>query len=102
MWVYSMVGEGGVAEWQNLLLPYAEFERVLRPGADIRATLFVPYAQEPKWEDRGLLATVLVRLELAPRLAGHLLWEWHVTGAYPEEASENAHFLRWQLNYEFE
>jgi len=60
----------------------------------------VPYAPEPTWEDRGLLAKLELRARVRPGVAAHLLWEWHTSATYPEAQTENAHFVRWQISYE--
>ncbi|MBM3320949.1 MAG: hypothetical protein FJY73_09770 [Candidatus Eisenbacteria bacterium] len=107
MWVYSLIGEGGASEWRNLASPYFTLRR--SPLADrpallerlaFRATMLVPWAPEPNWEDRGLLSVIELRTNLARGFSGQLLWEWHVDGSYPKEMTENAHFMRWQIAYD--
>lgn len=106
MWVYSLIGEGGPGQWQNLASPYVSL-RVAPLGGDpilarlaLHGSVLVPYAPEPTWEDRGLLAKLELQARVRPGVAAHLLWEWHTSATYPEAQTENAHFVRWQISYE--
>lgn len=101
MWVYSLIPEGGAAEWRNLASPYVEVRREISRKAAFRGAIHVPWAPAEHWKDRGLLAIAGGTARIAPRLTGHLLWEWHLRGQYPAAFEESAHFLRWQFSYDF-
>jgi hypothetical protein len=101
MWVYSLIGEAGVSEWQNLAAPYMGIDHRPVDAVLLHAMIQIPYAPEPSWNDRGLMTIIGVNATLAKNLTSHLLWEWHTSPQYPGEAEQNAHFLRWQFNYDF-
>jgi hypothetical protein len=57
-------------------------------------------APEPEWLSRGLLLQSQLTLDLADTLSMHFLWEYLDPGSFHADAKENAHFLRWEINYE--
>ena len=66
----------------------------------LHGTIYLPYAPEPDWDDRGLLSILGAKFEFGRGVTGHLLWEWHVNGAWPAAQEGDAHFIRWQISYD--
>jgi len=100
LYIYTLIGEEGVAAWRNISAPHAGVSRPIgsRVGARVHGYYFL--APEPDWEDRGVLTVSSLTFRFLPGWTGHLLWEWLRAGSYPEGQEADAHFLRWQLNYD--
>jgi hypothetical protein len=98
--VYTLIGEGGVAEWQNLASPVFTIRHTPVDRVALRGSLLVPFAPEPDWNERGLLTVLEVQGKIARGLTAQVLWEWQINGSYPKEMTEDAHFIRWQVSYD--
>jgi hypothetical protein len=100
LWVYTLIGEGGVAQWQNLASPVFNLRHAPTDRLALRGSILAPFAPEPDWNERGLLTVLEVQGKIARGLTAHLLWEWQINGSYPKEMTEDAHFIRWQVSYD--
>ena len=102
LYLYSLVPEGGPANWGNVAGPYLESWLELGEYSRLRLAATALHAPAPDWESRGVLLKAELRFRLMPELSGHLLWEGLETGSFHAEpvAANFHHFLRWQVNLE--
>jgi hypothetical protein len=100
LYLYTLIGESGVGNWQNIAAPCLEVSSPVFSRFDLRLTTYLLFAPEPTWEGRGRLFQARLGHEVVKGIRGHLLWEWLTSGSYPTPQLEDAHFLRWELNYE--
>jgi hypothetical protein len=98
LYIYSLVGEQGVAAWRNISAPHAGLSRPIGSFVEARVHAYYLLAPEPDWEERGVLTKSGLRFRFTEHFTGHLLWEWLSAGSYPEAMEEDAHFIRWQLS----
>jgi hypothetical protein len=100
LYIYTLIGEGGVASWQNIASLHGQLHQDLGNAASLRLSVHWMGAPEPEWLSRGLLLQSQLTLDLADTLSMHFLWEYLDPGSFHADAKENAHFLRWEINYE--
>jgi hypothetical protein len=100
LYLYTLIGEGGVANWQNIAAPCLDVSCPLASRFDLRLTTYLLFAPEPNWDGRGRLFQARLGCDVTRGVRGHVLWEWLTSGSYPTAQLEDAHFLRWELNYE--
>ncbi|MBN1884756.1 MAG: alginate export family protein [Candidatus Krumholzibacteriota bacterium] len=119
LYIYTLVGENGVAYWNNLLAPYLQLS--LRPEKRIEliGEAYLMYAPEQApviiapgdelpvdWanagtEERGLLTRVWLKWRATRYLTGHLLWERFDPGNFYDTDADTAHFLRWEFMFTY-
>ena len=103
LYIYSLVPEGGVANWSNVAAPFAGLQHRLCPRAKVKARAYYLLAPEPDWDDRGLLTQLRLDVSLNSHLRGHLTWEMlnpgtmHNAGHHPFPMEDVVHFLRWEM-----
>ncbi len=102
LYLYSLVPEGGPANWANVAGSYLESWLELGSRSRLRLAATTLYAPASDWESRGVILKAEYRFHLMPELSGHLLWEGLETGAFHADAAAASfrHFLRWQVNLE--
>ena len=100
LYLYTLIGEGGVALWQNMAGPHVHLSRVFDQKATVRLSAYVLYAPQDGWARRGELVQALAVYRVNEELSAHLLWEWLHAGDYPPGQEPDAHFIRWQLEYD--
>ncbi len=102
LYLYSLVPEGGPANWANIGGSTLESWLELGERSRLRLAATALFAPAPDWESRGMLLKAELRLRLMPELTGHLLWEGLEVGPFDKEPGDANfhHFLRWQLNLE--
>jgi hypothetical protein len=102
LYLYSLVPEGGPANWANVAGSTIESWLELGERSRMRLAATALYAPAPDWESRGVLLKAELRFHLMPELSGHLLWEGLETGPFHAEPGGASfhHFLRWQVNLE--
>ncbi len=107
LYIYTLIPEGGVADWQNCSAFHLGLKRRLidrrakMPDIDLRLATYQLYASEPSWQHRGLLSQVELKLVFNHRLSAHLLWERLAPGEFHADIDGAVHFLRWQVNAGF-
>lgn len=100
LYLYTLIGEGGVALWQNMAGPHVHLSRVFNRNASLRLSAYLLYAPQNDWKGRGELVQALAAFRVNEELSAHLMWEWLHAGDHPPGQEPDAHFIRWQLEYE--
>ena len=103
LYLYTLVGEGGVGLWQNIWP--GPVSRLSAASSTQKASLRVtgyPALRPARATGPGAgeLFEILGAYRFNDELSAHLLWEWLHAGDYPPGQEENAHMIRWQVEYE--
>lgn len=101
MYIYTLIGESGVANWTNISAPYLEVVRALGERVELKLRGALLFAPQPDWNRRGMFTMSNLRFRITENITGHLLWEWLGEPTWPEGQADSVHFIRWQLNYEY-
>ncbi len=95
------MGEEGPAAWRNIAGLHAHLHQELLEGVRLRMSAYWLGAPDPEWRARGLLLQSEFVLDYTDWLSMHFLWEYLDPGEAYADAQDDAHFLRWEINYDF-
>ena len=101
LYLYTLVGEEGPAAWRNIAGLHAHLHQELLEGVRLRMSAYWLGAPDPEWRARGLLLQSEFVLDYTDWLSMHFLWEYLDPGEAYADAQDDAHFLRWEINYDF-
>lgn len=106
LYLYSFVGtQYSIGGWSNLSAPFIGLD--LAPFSDAKFSLrwYKMYADEDDGpgtgDDRGDLVTATLKFKITDDLSGHLRAEWLGVGDYYAAGTDDATFLRLNLEYKF-
>ncbi|MBN1825060.1 MAG: hypothetical protein JW958_02260 [Candidatus Eisenbacteria bacterium] len=116
LYIYSLVGEGGVGLWEDMIGPFAGVTHALTERVDLEGRCAYWHAPE-EGESRGILTLLGAKFRIGKGFSGHLLWERFDPGGYYDSGpycypcgcdktapaadwTETAHFIRWQISYD--
>ncbi len=109
LYIYTLVPEGGVANWRNIAAPFAGVTHQICPRMKLKARAYYLMApdgtgaNESDWESRGLLTQLRLDVNMNKHLRGHLTWEmldpgtFHDAEHHPFPMEDVVHFLRWEM-----
>jgi hypothetical protein len=101
LYIYTLVPEEGVANWNNIVAPFAGLSHQICPRMRLKTRLYYMLAPDPDWQGRGPLLQTRLDVRLNKHLKGHLTWEMLSPGEFHEEnvlpLDETVHFLRWEM-----
>ncbi len=110
-YIYTLINEGGIANWSNISLIYISFKtRLFRKGY-LNTTFNILGAPEkdltPDFpggtgKSRGILVINRLNFVVSKNLSGHLVWEHFKPGNFYFSGAENYNWLRFEFMYKTE
>lgn len=106
LYVYSYVGtDYSIGGWGNLSAPYIDLKSQILPDVKLQLRYTKLYADEKDGlglgDERGDLITMSFKVKFNKQLSGHIRGEWLNPGDYYPVNTNNAQFLRFNVNYKF-
>jgi hypothetical protein len=101
LYLYTLIGEAGPAAWQNIAGAHLHMHQEISDELGLRFSAYYLSALEPEWTSRGILLQSEIKYEYNSWISTHFLWEYLQPNEDFATAPENAHFLRWEINFDY-